>query len=264
MKNLLVVLALSLTLAAAAQPPSLAVAQEPLFSLDYKNFPVRELLLQTLKGTNTSFVLARNLQGNGTIQVKDQPLETVFQQLVEENPKLLAARREEGIWQVRNPNQPVSEEFVVQFQATPVDVALRALGHKVVMPELVPVPRVTYFRTQATLKQALVDILKFTPQIKIHIRGDGAMEIRLRNPLPTTERMDFDFRQANLKDVILVLVQQSGLSNIVLLGDMAKAKVTLELRDVTPAEALRRICAKCEPPMTLTELDGIYYIQPKK
>jgi hypothetical protein len=266
MKNLLIVLALSLSLAAVAQFPGPTVAQEPRFSLDYKNSPVRKLLIQTLKGTKTSFVLARNLQGNTTIQVKDQSLDMVFQQLVEKNPKLIEARREEGIWQVRNPKQLVSEEFVVQFQATPLDIALRALGQKVVVSKLVPMPCVTYFRTQVTSQQAILDILGLVDQVvAVHIMSTGAMETHLgKATRPTSERMDLDFRQALLKDAILALVQQSGQCNIVLMGDMAKAKVTLELRDITLVEALRRVCEKCEPPMTLTEVEGIYYIRPQK
>lgn len=172
-----------------------------------------------------------------------------------------------------------ADALAIQLQNTPLDVALKALEPHLpkfkfafTLPK--PMPMVTYSRPAVSAKQALADILKLVePQIAVHIRGTGELEIRPRQPMAVqpvkrnekTETLDIDFRDVRLDDAITALARQTRLENIVILPPATQSKVTLRLDNTTPKEALRRLCEACLPPVTLTAHDdGFYYIEPKK
>ncbi|WP_395094672.1 hypothetical protein [Armatimonas sp.] len=79
----------------------------------------------------------------------------------------------------------------------------------------------------------------------------------------TNSTLDLDLRDAFLKDAILVLTQQSGLDNVVIInGDRPDGfqKITLKLRDKSVDTVLRAIAIAAGA--SLEESDGIYYLRP--
>ena len=274
MKNLFVVLALSLPLTATAQPPVPSVGttrmRERRYSVDYQNFPLESALVQIFKEEKAAFIFASPLATRVTLQQSDQSLEALLKHLVQ--PPLTLSR-EQGIWRVHpGKASPVpTERIAVQLTDTPLDTALDALRgylphQKVTLTSLVPLPKVSYFRSAISPQQALFDILRLAePAVALHIKGDGVLELRLRTAGETSgEPLDMDFRNASLRDAVHAIARQGKLESIVILPGLEKAKLTLSLTNTTPLDALRQLCAKCEPSATLVESEGIYYIRPKK
>ncbi|WP_309714689.1 hypothetical protein [Armatimonas sp.] len=280
MTILFAVVTLSLPLPIAAQPPDPPRAQvtqkNKALTLDFQNFPLSTALVKIFRVANVPFAFSEWFSGSVTLQLKDVSLETAIQRIADLFPQSVTIRREQGVWRVRSQQKRVeslSKHLTLRLENVPLDVALDILkeslpGQKFIIGSLEPMPHITYDREHVPPQQALADILKLArPPVAAHIHEDGTLEIRLRNPglvKNTGREMDIDFRNANLKDAITIIVQQARLDNVVIQSGMENAKITLSINHVTPLQALQKICEKCEPPAVLKESDGIYYILPKK
>jgi type II secretory pathway component HofQ len=278
MNTLLTIVSLAFS-TSTLQPPAPPLAQvsqkNTSFSLDFQNAPLSTALVKVFRAANVPFAFSEWFAEPVTLQLKDVSLETAVQRIADLFPQTITIRKEQSVWCIRSQQkraESLRKHLTLRLENTPLDVALGLLQdalprQKFIVGSFEPMPRVTYYREQVLPQQALADILKLVgPPVMTHLREDGTLEIRLRDPgsvKSTGELMDIDFRNATLKDAITVIVQQARLDNIVIQSGMENTKVTLRMNQVTPHQALQKICEKCEPPAVLKERDGIYYILPK-
>ena len=280
MKTLTALCALSLPLPIAPQLPAPPLAQvtqkNASLSLDFQHVPLSTALIKTFRAANVPFAFSEWFSEPVTLQLKDVSLETAIQRIADLFPQSKTISREQGVWRVRSQQkraESLSKQLTLRLENVPLNVALDILKESLprqnfVLGSFDPMPHVTYYREHVLPPQALADILKLAgPPVAAHIQEDGTLEIRLKDPglvKNAGAEMDIDFRSAYLKDAITAIAQQAHIESIVLIPPTEKSKITLSLRNVTPLQALQKICEKCEPPVILKEIDGLLYILPKK
>lgn len=268
MKNLLAVLALSLPLAANAQPPATPRTQS--LSVNYQRLPLETALRHTFLKADRSFVIPYDLAERVTLQLKDEPLETILTKLLETTPEALECIPGQEVWQVRKKTASGSYPISLSLKNTPLRAALTALqpylpNLTLVLDGISPTKRVTYLSNGIAPRQALAELLKISgPSMRAETTKDGTLEVRFGTLPPFTGKLDLDFRRATLEEAVQVLAQKTGRDTMILLPDAEKSKVTLRLEQATFEEALRQICRHCVPPVGIKESDGLYLIFPKK